>query len=161
MKTALPLRYMESLYEVEIKETPWFKSGLICFGQCAEPGKIIRIKLKYKDSSKKFYNELLRRYKRRFGKPDEWRGDPFQVMIAWKWSFEDRNGNNISMILQHNLQDMEEKIGNVIKISLINGLEKEKRCLEARQGKKELPAGSLLIPLEQIGQDDWDMLLPR
>ena len=47
-------------------------------------------------------DELLERYKVNLGKPDEWRGDPFNILIAWKWSFTDKDGNNISLILQHN-----------------------------------------------------------
>ena len=55
MDTALPVRYAENIEEVEIKFTQGFKSGLIAYGTCARPGHIVRIKLKYADSSKKFY----------------------------------------------------------------------------------------------------------
>lgn len=161
MQTDLPVRHIEALHEVEIKPSKWFKSGLICYGKCAEPGNIIRIKLKYADASRKFFDELLRRYKQRFGEPDEWRGDPFQIMIAWKWSFEDQAHNRISLILQHNVQDIEEKMGNAVKMTMTSSLKKEQRCFEAKQGKGEGKKTAPLIPLERIHQNDWELLLPR
>ena len=100
MDTALPVRYAENFEEVEIKFTQGFKSGLITFGSCERPGHIVRIKLKYADSSKKFYNKLLKRFKQRFGEPDEYRGDPFKIVDAWKWSFANQQNQSISLILQ-------------------------------------------------------------
>ena len=69
MATDLPIRRRESLREVEIKQTDWFKSGLITYGTCNTAGRIVRIKLKYAESSKKFYQKLLKRFKKRFGEP--------------------------------------------------------------------------------------------
>ena len=59
METALPVRYYESFQEVEIKPVEGFKSGLIGYGTCQKPGLIVRIKLKYEDSSKSFFKKLL------------------------------------------------------------------------------------------------------
>ena len=103
MDTALPVRYAENIEEVEIKITQGFKSGLIAYGTCFKPGHIVRIKLKYADSSKEFYDDLLKRYKKRFGEPDEYQGDAFRVVIAWKWSFTDEQNHKISLILQHSV----------------------------------------------------------
>ena len=64
METALPIRHMENIEEVETKPIEGFKSGIIAYGTCAAPGHIVRIKLKYTDSSKKFYDELLKRIKK-------------------------------------------------------------------------------------------------
>ena len=97
MDTALPIRHQEYLYEVEVIDVEGYKSGLVAFGDCADPRRIIRIKMKYAYSDKKFFNELLERFKKRFGEPDEWRGDPFQAIIAWKWSFNDAQDNKISI----------------------------------------------------------------
>ena len=63
METALPIRYMENIEEVEIKPIEGLKSGLIAYATCSAPGYIVRIKLKYKDSSKKFYENLLKQIK--------------------------------------------------------------------------------------------------
>ncbi len=128
MRSALPIRYQEYLTEVEINRIEGYKSGLIAYATCKNPGMIVRIKLKYADSSKKFYEQLLKRFKKQFGEPTEWRGDPFHVMISWKWSFVDPKLNLISMILQHNTLDEDEKMGNSLKMTLTEQVGEERRC---------------------------------
>lgn len=156
MTTALPIRYAESISEVEIKKTDLLASGLIAYGTCAFPGKVLRIKLKYADSSKAFYDMLLSRMEKKFGKPDEWRGDPFHIVIAWKWSFVDKSKRRISLILQHNKQDTDEKIGNSIKMTLTDAVEKERQCYEKSHPEiRESQPGTAPVQL------DWDLLLPR
>ena len=105
METALPIRHMENIEEVELKSIKGIKSGLIGYATCAAPGQIVRIKLKYQDPSKKFYEELLKRIIKKFGKPDEYQGDPFHIVISWKWSFSGKNNERITMALQHNALD--------------------------------------------------------
>ena len=61
MDTALPLRYQEYLEEIEIAPQPGYKSGLIAYGTCANPGRIVQIKLKYRDASRAFYDALIER----------------------------------------------------------------------------------------------------
>jgi hypothetical protein len=160
METSIHLRYMEYINEVEIQDVDGFKSGLIAYGNCDSPGRILRIKLKYADSSKEFFNQLLKRFKAKFGEPSEWRGDSFHVVIAWKWSFTDKENNRISMILQHNTMDEEEKIGNSLKLTMTNLFEQERICFESKQPETE---GNP----EQAGQErnkepaDWDRFIPR
>ena len=117
METALPIRHMENIEEVEVKSMKGIKSGLIAYATCESPGTVVRIKLKYIDPSKKFYEELLKRIKKKYGEPTEYRGDPFHIVLSWKWSFVDKNNQRISMTLQHNSLDTEEKIGNSIKLT--------------------------------------------
>ena len=135
LDTILPIRYFETLKEAEIKDIEGFKTGLITFGTCSEPWKIVRFKFKYADSSKKFYNDLLKRFKKRFGEPHEWRGDPFHIVLAWKWSFTDKDKNRISLILQHNTRDQEEKQGNTIKMTMWNLIDKETFCYEKKRAE--------------------------
>lgn len=156
MESVLPIRYQTYLKEVEIKAAPGFKSGLIQYGNCAEPGRVVRIKLKYKESKKKFYRQLLKQFKKRFGEPDEWRGDPFHVVIGWKWSFTD-GANKISLILQHNTMDAEEKIGNVVKLTLTSAIMAERNCYAAKKktaAKNSPPRQKSSAPL------DWSQLIP-
>ena len=61
LMSALPIRYAEYLREVIIKDVPGVKTGQIYYGVCQNPGKILRIRLKYSDSSKKFFEDLLER----------------------------------------------------------------------------------------------------
>ena len=150
METALPIRYMENIEEVEIKPIKGIKSGLIAYASCTAPGHIVRIKLKYQDSSKKFFENLLKQVKKKYGEPDDYRGDPFHILIAWKWSFIDKDGNHISLTLQHNSQDAEEKIGNAVKLTMTNLLEEDQRCYKQKA----------LDQREKMRQQDWKVMDP-
>ncbi|MGE5256157.1 MAG: hypothetical protein ACM3KE_05765 [Hyphomicrobiales bacterium] len=161
METALPVRYMENLREVEIVPQEGFKSGLISFGTCRKPGTIVRIKLKYADGSLEFYEELLKRFKQKFGEPDQYQGDAFRVFISWKWLFTDSQHNRISMILQHNSEDEEEKIGNVLKLTLPNQLEEDARCFREQEHdrlKKIRQRTSIARP---SGESQWSRFIPN
>ena len=159
METSLPIRHMEYLKEVEIKEMEGFKSGLISYGTCQVPGRIVRIKLKYADSTEKFYEALLERFKERFGEPTEWRGDSFKIVLAWKWSLTDSENNRISMTLQHNTKDVEEKIGNSVKLTISNFIEEERLCFEKRHLEAHERSGKQEEkPRVKV---DWDRFVPR
>lgn len=158
--SAMPIRYREYLQEVEVVPDKNFTSGLIAYGNCRTPGKIVRIKLKYRNGNRKFYNRLLSRFKKRFGEPKEWRGDPFGVVLAWKWSFIGTDGRTVSLTLQHNTKDAEQKLGNAVKLSLTSGIEEERRCfkdrhtlLKDRYDEKQ--------PGQSTGPVDWDTLIPK
>jgi hypothetical protein len=159
METAIPIRYMAYLKEVEIRNMEGFKSGVICYGTCAVPGRIVRIKLKYDNSTKEFYDKLLELFKKRFGEPTEWRGDPFRIVIAWKWSFTDKDNNRISLILQHNTKDAEEKIGNSVKMTALDLIEEEYRCFKERYPEDQ--KGSLKEEVKPGGKVSWDLFIPR
>jgi hypothetical protein len=161
METALPIRYMENIEEVEIKALEGFKSGLIAYATCEVPGKIVRIKLKYKDSSKKFYEELLKKISNKFGKPDEYSGDPFHILLSWKWSFVNQKNERITMTLEHNTLDTEEKLGNSIKITNRSAMENDLKCyrekaLDHRQ-KLRLRDWRIMTP----GLSGWDKYVPQ
>ena len=125
---------MEYLSEVELK-TPFegYRSGYLFYGNCDKPGRIVKIKLKYERSDKEFFDDLVQRFKRKFGEPDQYRGDAFRAFIAWKWSFKDKDNNKISLILQHNSADVEEYTqGNSVKLSVTSFIEKEAICYEQK-----------------------------
>ncbi len=151
METALPIRHMENIEEVEIKPIKGIKSGLIAYATCTAPGHIVRIKLKYKDSSKKFFENLLKRTKNKFGEPDDYRGDSFHILIAWKWSFTDKEGNRISLTLQHNAQDADAKRGNAVKLTMSNLIDEDRRCYKQKA----------LDHRERMRQRDWKAMDPE
>jgi len=158
MDTVLPTRYLESLKEVEAKEIKGYKTGLITYGTCIEPPRIVRVKFKYADHSKRFFDALLSRYKQNLGKPDEWRGDPFHIVIAWKWRFTDKDGNRISIILQHNTRDEEEKQGNAVKMTMWNLMLEEDRCFEEKHPEiTTAPNFTFNDPADV----NWKPLIPR
>jgi hypothetical protein len=157
MISCRPMRYMEFIGEGEIQSLPGFKSGLIAFGNCDRPNKIVRIKLKYEDGSKGFFKALMERFEERFGAPSEYLGDPFQILISWKWTFEDRNGRRISLILQHNTKDTDEKIGNAVKLSLTSQIDRERNCFKEKHPKTKGPgrAGK-----NARGREMWKRYVP-
>jgi hypothetical protein len=161
METALPIRHMENIEEVEIKPIKGLKSGLIAYATCAAPGHIVRIKLKYADPRKKFFENLLKQVKKKYGEPDEYRGDPFHILIAWKWSFIDKDGNRISLTLQHNSQDAEAKKGNAVKLTITNLIEEDQRCykLKALDHREKLRRRDwkVMVP----GLTGWELYVPR
>jgi hypothetical protein len=158
--TELPVRYAESLKEVEVRDIPGFKTGLVYYGTCKQPSLILRIEFKYQDSSKTFFETLLQRFKKRLGEPDEWRGDPFHVVIGWKWQFVDRNNNNISLILKHNTRDEEQKEGNYIKMTMWNLMNREVRCYKESQQRLDKTPTAGRTP-ERSENIQWDLLVPR
>jgi hypothetical protein len=133
MDSVIPIRHMEYLAEVEAQRIEGYKSCYVLFGNCDEPGRIVKIKLKYINSERQFYDELLERFKKKFGEPSEWKGDPFQALIAWKWSFTDQHKNRIIMILQHYGGDDEEYTrGNSLRMTMRALIEKERLCYEKK-----------------------------
>jgi hypothetical protein len=142
--------------EGRILDRPGFKSGFVEYGLCSSPNKILRIKLKFNDSSKKFFNTLLSRYKEKLGSPDEYKGDPFQTIIAWKWSFTNKKNQKISLILQHNTTVEDEKLGNAVKLTLTDQLQKERDCYY-----KNHPETQLEKPVQSPGKKTlWQLYIP-
>jgi len=158
--TVLPVRYLESLKEVETDKIRGYKTGLVSYATCINPPRIVRLKFKYADASKAFYDQLLQRFKARFGEPDKYRGDPFHVVIAWKWSFTDENKNDISLILQHNTRDEEEKQGNSIKMTMWNLLKEEMRCFEEKHPEAAESERSD-FRYDKNRPVDWERFIPK
>ncbi len=160
LKTALPVRDMRYLTEVEVENLDGYKSGSIAFGNCADPGRIVRIKMKYAYSDKKFYDKLLALFQDRFGKPDEYRGDPFQAIVAWKWYFEDEQNNKITMILQHS-EDVEYKFGNTIKLTNTTLLEKEQICHSKKNQKEMENQKNKPVRRRRLKEKDYQKFIPE
>lgn len=161
MDTVLPLRYQEYLAEVEIAPLPGFKSGLITYGTCAQPGRIVRIKLKYIDASRAFYDALRSRMESRFGKPLEYKGDPFHVVVEWKWSFVDADGNQITLHLSHNNQDLDEKFGNAVKLTQVSAMDAERRCYLDKFPREREGRGYRRQAVKSMSEEDWQPFLPQ
>ena len=159
MDSVLPIRYLETFQEVEIRPHEGYKSGLIGFGTCHKYGQIVRIKLKYQDSSKAFFKKLLKQYKKRLGEPTEYNGDAFQVFISWKWNFTDEDGQRISLTLQHNQSDSDEKIGNAVKLVHRSMVEKELECYKAQEADKRDKMRK--APPLKTDLEGWDRFVPR
>jgi len=156
IKTCREDTFNKYLGESEMIRRAGFKSGSIAYGLCDAPNKILRIKLKFADSSKPFFKKLLRRYKKELGTPSEYRGDSFQTMIAWKWSFVNDKKEKISLILQHNTMVEGEKVGNAVKLTLTSQIEKERACFMAK-----IPTKNIIEPLPKLKRKAlWDLYIP-
>jgi hypothetical protein len=163
METAMPIRHLECLMEVEVEPPDGYKSGMLYYGTCTGEDVILRVKMKYMDASRKFYDTLLDRFEDRFGKPDKWKGDPFHVVIAWKWFFTDAEGRQVSLILQHNTKDLEEKIGNSVKLTASDLMAEEKACFRRQQEKEQEKNSTRRKRRRKKGEPsrDWDLLVPK
>ena len=122
------ISYQNFLKEVVLGQIPGFRKGTVQYGVCDRPGQIVRIKLKYQDPSTKFYKKLLKEYKKKFGKPDEFTGDSFGIVKIWRWRFTDTTGERVNLTLQHNRKNSNETIGTIVKMSLPDRVEKERHC---------------------------------
>jgi hypothetical protein len=161
MDTVLPLRYQEYMKEVEIAPLAGFKSGLIAYGDCAHPGEVVRIKLKYDDASRAFYDALLSRVEKRFGKPTAYEGDPFHIVIEWKWSFIDAEGRRITLRLSHNDRDEDEKFGNALKLTQLSAQDEERQCFLERQPPEKSGSKDRSPSLKSMTEKDWERFLPQ
>jgi len=153
------IEYSNFLKEVVIYNWNGFAKGIISYGVCDSPGEIVKIKLKYKDSTKRFFKILLKKYKQKYGEPHEWKGDSFGILHVWKWKFTNDNGEQIHLILQHNTKNPNENTGNMVKLFCPDQIAKEQECftkqcdssLAASKNTKDKKAASL----------DWNFLIPQ
>jgi hypothetical protein len=139
------------LTEVIVKDVPGYRKAYITYGTCNNPGKILRIKLKYEDKSSDFFKELLSRYREKFGAKPKFSGDQFGNVRAWNWSFKDEQGRRVKLQLQHNLRDDEESIGNMVKLSLPDLMDDERKCFNERLDSGE----------KSSKKADWEDLIPN
>lgn len=149
------ISYRNYMKDVIVEEIGGFRKGEISYGLCENPGEIIRIKMKYKDPSRQFYEELFERYKKKFGKPDEFTGDAFGIVIEWKWRFVDKDNNNITVSLQHNLKNIDENVGNMVKLSLPDKIEAERQCFNRLCETKQQAC-----PVN-LQDESWENMLPH
>lgn len=153
------IEYSEYLKEVVVNDWHGFRKGIISYGTCAYPGRIVKIRMKYQNSSKDFYDELLQKFKSKYGKPTEWKGDAFGVLYIWKWRFVDKENRRVSLNLQHNLQNDDENVGNMVKISFPELMEEERFCVIDFFEKNKTAEEKEMI--KQRMKPDWDYMLPR
>jgi len=139
------------LTTVLIKPVPGYRSGYVTFGNCAAPGRIARIKMNYENDSREFYEKLLAALKKRYGEPQQWRGNPFGTLRIWKWSLKDKALGDISIILQHySGEDDSFTKGNSIRIAAVDVLEQERDCWREKNPEKKIQAPAAPSPQHGI-----------
>lgn len=158
MHTEIPLSQERHLMEVQLvpHHAPGIKSGAVAYANCDQVGRIVRIKLKFDNDTKDFFDNLLKRYQSRFGKPLEWRGDPFQTVMSWKWTFRNEGGEQVNLELTHS-RDEDYKTGNFVKITLRSLWVSEDACQDAKN-ESEAENDRAPTPSNKL---DYRLLIPQ
>lgn len=145
----------------EMVITDWhgFRKGVISSGTCLHKDRILKIDMKYEDKSKSFYQQLLKKYRKKFGPPDSWQGDSFGVKYVWKWFFIDENQDRVSLALQFNSKDSNETIGNMVKLSYPGKIEEERLCFVEMCDDSKVKGDKELT--KQPKKADWSFLIPQ
>lgn len=130
-----PMKGAPWLYRLSIVPNAVYSGGYVLIGTCAAPGRVLRIKLYYRDGTlegfRKISGELLKQY----GDPTEYKGEFDGHTMGNKWSFTDANTKPISLILQRTeSEDPEVGYGNTIKLTNWGMLEAERACWQERSG---------------------------
>jgi hypothetical protein len=161
MGSALPLWRSEYLAKVSLKPIEGYRSGYVLYGNCKNNGRIVRIKMTYENYSKEFYDRLRSLLEKRYGKPSEWRGNPFGTLKNWKWSLKDADKNSVSIILERYEGDDESFThGNSIRLTNATLMEAEKKCFETKAKEThpgKAPGGAAATP----NKLNFDWYLPQ
>jgi len=153
------IEYSNFLKEVVIYDWHGFDKGILSYAICEKPGEIVKIKMKYSDSSKKYFKKLLKKYNTKYGKPTQWKGDSFGILHIWKWKFVDKNNNRVHMILQHNTKNPNENTGNMVKLFYPDSIIREQACFsqQCTQNISEEEKEKRI----QRKKSDWKYLIPN
>lgn len=141
MQLAHPMPDAPFLTEVHLTPDyiPGVRGGSLTYANCAEKGKLVRVKLKFHDRSKDLFEKLLDKYTKRYGKPDSYQGDAFKNVIAWQWDFA-RNGEKLDVLLMWS-RDKSMRPGVSIKMTITSLFESEYECFREEFERKEAARG--------------------
>lgn len=159
LSRAFSSRDNPGMLETDAVPVAGFRSGDIYFGDCADKGVIARVSFRLTDGSREFFEKLLREYRKVFGKPDEYRGDPFHAVITWKWSFKNDKGESISLMLT-NSRDDDYKLGTFIKLTNRTLWDREAACWREKNPPlpPRTPGGS---DKDKLDPDDLTPFIPK
>ena len=87
-----------------------------------------------------------------FGDNPKFTGDSFGNVKRWKWAFTNDQGQRVTLVLQHNLSDSDESMGNMLKLKLPDLVNAERICFN-----KTNPQNSDGIAPES--ETDWAKLI--
>lgn len=132
LKLASPMPDAPFMSEVHLDpdSIPGIRGGSLTFGNCAAPGKLLRIKLKFHDRSQGLFKKLLEKYQNTYGKPDSYEGDAFRNVIAWQWNFI--NGDQKVTLLLMWSREKEMRPGVSIKMTYASMVDTEYECFNAQ-----------------------------
>lgn len=154
---AVPVGGAPWLHRLAIVPDKYFSGGYVLVGTCAAPGRVARIKARYRDDGLEFFRKVSGEMLTRYGDPTEYKGELDGRVMGNKWGFSDAWVRPVSLILQRvEGEDPETGGGNTIKLTNWGLLEAERICWEERHAPavaKPAPKGG------KSGQDNG--YLPR
>lgn len=150
---------MNYLKEMVITDWRGFRKGIVSYGTCKYTDKILKIRLKYENSDKEYFYKLLKEFKRKYGEPNEWKGDSFGILHIWKWNFINSDKKKVNLILQHNLRNPNENIGNMVKLSYPELLDEERICFN--EMCEDMKSDQDIKRRQELKKPDWEYLIPR
>lgn len=127
-----------------VEDAPWlrrlalvpdkfFSGGYVLVGTCAAPGRVARIKARYRDNGLEFFRKISGEMLKRYGDPTEYKGELDGRVMGNKWGFSDPWLRPVSLILQRvEGEDPEAGGGNTVKLTNWGLLEAERICWEER-----------------------------
>ncbi|QJT07495.1 hypothetical protein [Oceanidesulfovibrio marinus] len=153
MNGATKLSDTPFLTEVNIRDTafPGIRGGSVTYGNCAHPGMLIGLKLKFDDKDPSLFDQLYDLYEKKFGKPDEWQGDAFHTVRSWKWMVTEGD-QRINIVLTYS-KDPTMRPGVSIKMVMHTTWMEEYDCYNAKIGEKHPPAKPM--PASKLNLQDY------
>ncbi|MBL3581352.1 hypothetical protein [Oleidesulfovibrio alaskensis] len=142
--------------EVSLRDdaVPCIRGGSLISGNCLGENRLIGIKLKFADRSKSLYDRLEKAYRKKFGEPANWIGDPFHNVLAWEWIL--REGDDVlSVVLAYSVvADM--RPGVSIKMMLRSDWDRENACYTRKNahGRRMMEKHSVIV-------DDLSPFIPH
>jgi hypothetical protein len=141
---------------VPVAPVAGFRSGYVDVGQCADPGRIVRVKMHYADDSLEFFNTILAALKKRYGEPSQWRGNAFGTLRTWKWSLRAADDTAVSLIVMHYAgDDGSFTQGNSIRIAASDRARREERCVAAKKADEARISTAAPVPADTLGLEGF------
>jgi hypothetical protein len=154
---AVPLWDKPYLTRANIQPTKGFRSGYVLFGNCANPGRVVRVKLKYADKDPSFFRNTGRTLTSRYGDPKPLMSDQGSLYLGMAWKFGTLKTGVTALLLEHAAgDDPEDTEGTSIRLTDNSMLSLEQECYEKTRQKE--PHVQPSFPLFEI-TEDW--LLPK
>ncbi|WP_428560867.1 MAG: hypothetical protein ACP59X_17580 [Solidesulfovibrio sp. DCME] len=155
LSKAKPLADAPWLRRIPVRGDAHFAAGYVLVGTCAAPGRVARIKMRYRDASLDFFRKISGEMLARYGDPTEYKGEIDGRVMGNKWGFSDPWLRPVSLILQRvEGEDPESGSGNTVKLTNWGLLEAERTCWQERRA----PASARKAPAKP-GTDNG--YLPR
>ena len=158
-KTQRPVGGAPYLRRMAVVPDKFFSGGYVLVGTCAAPGRVLRIKMRYRDGGLDFFRKISGEMLSRYGDPAEYKGEIDGRIMGNKWSFSDPWLRPVSLILQRvEGEDPETGQGNTVKLTNWGMLEAERACWQERHPAPESRTAAR-VPAGQPGRDNG--YLPR